>query len=262
MQLPPQTGSLSVAATSSHQVGMASSTILSPRPLELAPAASLSELDQFCSGPLDSFLEEATRLIKIKRSGGNHPSKALHTSSHKKAASSSGKPPKAGGMKKAQVRERKGEHLPPDRPRLAARLQSVSSLPAQPSASNPGLLCVHQQQATQHVVLRLRMDGWCMGCNALGRAASHGCMQLPLCRAGCPMPVAPCPGLPSLQVAGRSLGSPNNSDNGARAKAAAALDPLHLAKLRAANEIVRQSWQYKVRTSFEIQCRVSVNTAQ
>lgn len=76
------------------------------------------------------------------------------------------------------------------------------------------------------------------------------------------MPVAPCPGLPTLQVAGHSLGSPNNSNNGARAKAAAALDPLRLAKLRAANEIVRQSWQYKVRVSFEIQCRVGVSAAQ
>lgn len=43
------------------------------------------------------------------------------------------------------------------------------------------------------------------------------------------------------QVAGRSL----NSDNTDSAQVAA-LDPLRLAKLRAANEIVRASWQYKV----------------
>lgn len=127
--LPPHTGSVSVAPTPS-QVGMASSTILSPRPLELAPAASLSELDQFCSGPLDTFLEEATRLIK--RSGGNHPSKALHTSSHKKAASGPGKPPKAGGVKKAQVRKGRGSNCL-DSPRLAARLQHVNS--RQPSSA-------------------------------------------------------------------------------------------------------------------------------
>jgi len=78
---------------------MASSTILSPRPLDLAPAASLSELDQFCSGPLDSFLEEAARTA---RSRGHSSSKAA--SSHKKAASGSGKLDKAGAVKKAQVR--------------------------------------------------------------------------------------------------------------------------------------------------------------
>lgn len=83
---------------------MASSTILSPRPLDLAPAASLSELDQFCSGPLDSFLEEATRFIKrspMQQRSGHSSSKGV--SSHKRAASGSGKPNKAGAVKKAQV---------------------------------------------------------------------------------------------------------------------------------------------------------------
>ena len=83
---------------------MASSTILSPRPLDLAPAASLSELDQFCSGPLDSFLEEATRYIKrspVQHRSGNPSSKA--TSNHKRSASGSGKSNKAGAVKKAQV---------------------------------------------------------------------------------------------------------------------------------------------------------------
>lgn len=45
------------------------------------------------------------------------------------------------------------------------------------------------------------------------------------------------------QVAGRS--PTGDSDNTWRANAAA-LDPVRLAKLRAANEIVRASWQYKV----------------
>lgn len=47
------------------------------------------------------------------------------------------------------------------------------------------------------------------------------------------------------QVAGRSLCSPvnNSTDNNGRA---APLDPVRLAKLRAANEIVKASWQYKV----------------
>jgi hypothetical protein len=45
------------------------------------------------------------------------------------------------------------------------------------------------------------------------------------------------------QVAGRS--PTGDSDNTGRANVAA-LDPVKLAKLRAANEIVRASWQYKV----------------
>jgi hypothetical protein len=45
-------------------------------------------------------------------------------------------------------------------------------------------------------------------------------------------------------VAGRSL----NSDNTDSAQVAA-LDPVRLAKLHAANQIVRASWQYKVRSN-------------
>jgi hypothetical protein len=86
---------------SSAAAVMASSTILSPRPLELAPAASLSELDQFCSGPLDSFLQEAAR---FKRSpmhrSGHSPSKAA---GHKRSGSGSGKSSKAAAVKKASV---------------------------------------------------------------------------------------------------------------------------------------------------------------
>jgi hypothetical protein len=52
----------------------------------------------------------------------------------------------------------------------------------------------------------------------------------------------PCPDC-CAQVAGRS--PTGDSDNTGRASAAA-LDPVKLAKLRAANEIVRASWQYKV----------------
>jgi hypothetical protein len=49
---------------------------------------------------------------------------------------------------------------------------------------------------------------------------------------------------PGTQVASRSLNS-NNTDS----TQLAALDPVRLAKLRAANQIVRASWQYKVRSS-------------
>ena len=45
-----------------------------------------------------------------------------------------------------------------------------------------------------------------------------------------------------MQVAGRSLNSDSADDKGR----VLALDPVRLAKLRAANEIVRASWQYRV----------------
>lgn len=82
---------------------MASSTILSPRPLELAPAASLSELDQFCSGPLDAFLEEAARFKRspMQPRSGHFPSKAA--AGHKRSGSGSGKSSKAAAVKKALV---------------------------------------------------------------------------------------------------------------------------------------------------------------
>jgi hypothetical protein len=45
-----------------------------------------------------------------------------------------------------------------------------------------------------------------------------------------------------VQVAGRSLSGPQTDSN----TSVQVADPLRLAKLRAANEIVRASWQYKV----------------
>jgi hypothetical protein len=74
---------------------MASATILSPRPVEIAPAASLevSQLDQLCSGNLDSFLEEATGMFLSK-----------HSQASKKAAANGSKPAKANAAEK-QVRE-------------------------------------------------------------------------------------------------------------------------------------------------------------
>lgn len=85
---------------------MASSTILSPRPLELTPAASLSDLDQFCSGPLDAFLEEASRFVK--RSPVHHHQQGssvygLRSNSSKAAAQQAKKAKAAGATKKTQV---------------------------------------------------------------------------------------------------------------------------------------------------------------
>lgn len=59
-----------------------------------------------------------------------------------------------------------------------------------------------------------------------------------------------------FQVAGRSLSSPvnNSTDNNGRA---APLDPVRLAKLRAANEIVKASWQYKVGALGEVHPRLA-----
>jgi hypothetical protein len=122
-----------------------------------------------CSGPLDTFLEETTRLIK-RSSGGNHnPSKALHASGHKKAATGTGKPPKAGGVKKAQVREGAGATA-----FEPCSMPSATCQQRQPSSTVLGLLCAHQQQASHRIVLSSWFDGWL-------KAASHGCLQLPPC---------------------------------------------------------------------------------
>jgi hypothetical protein len=49
---------------------MASTRILSPKPVEMAPAPSLelSQLDQLCSGNLDSLLDDACRIASRRGS--------------------------------------------------------------------------------------------------------------------------------------------------------------------------------------------------
>jgi hypothetical protein len=135
---------------------MASSTVLSsPRPLDLAPAASLSELDTLCSGPLDAFLEEATRVIKHRSSASASAAGARHLLSGSTSGARKSKAPKAGGAVKLRGAASVG----------GGRALAAASKPASSSASKP-------------------------------------------------------PAVP--------------------------LDPVRLAKLRAANEIVHNSWQYKV----------------
>lgn len=74
-----------------------SATTLSPRPLELAPAQSLSDLATLCSGPLDLFLEEAAARSKQARGAP----RGGHGHGSKKAASSC-KVHAAGGLQDAQ----------------------------------------------------------------------------------------------------------------------------------------------------------------
>jgi hypothetical protein len=75
---------------------MASTRILSPKPLEMAPAPSLelSQLDQLCSGNLDTLLDDACRIASRKGS---------FSKPQASPASSAGKPAAKASAAKTQV---------------------------------------------------------------------------------------------------------------------------------------------------------------